>query len=333
MQIGIEALGVRWDEFDELIDVRSPLEYATDHLPGAINAPVLSDVERAAIGTLYAQSSFEAKKRGAALVARNIAHALDTQFMDKPRSWRPLIYCWRGGNRSQAMATVLARIGFKPAVLTGGYAAYRRFMVADLERLVEQLNFIVVCGVTGSGKSVYLRQLAAQGEQMLDLEMLAHHRGSLLGSEPQGEQPAQKMFETRVWDVLRRAKTDRPIYVESESKKIGTVQVPTALMARMRESACVELAPSMPERVKFLCQDYAHFFERSSELLDALEKLKPLVGGDRLNQWRDMIAKKCWEDLVASLLEHHYDPSYRRSMQKNYQRYASARVIANHPAL
>jgi tRNA 2-selenouridine synthase len=333
VQIAIEDLALKPCEFDELIDVRSPQEYAADHLPGAVNAPVLSDDERIEIGTLHAQSSFDAKKRGAALVARNIAHALEFRFMDRPRGWRPLIYCWRGGNRSAAMATVMERIGWRPAVLTGGYAAYRRFVVADLEKIVQQLPFVVICGVTGSGKSVYLRQLAAEGEQVLDLEMLAHHRGSLLGSEPEGQQPTQKMFESRIWDVLRKVRADRPIYVESESKKIGAVQVPQALMAKMRESPCVELAPSIEERVRFLCKDYAHFFERSEALLASLEKLRSLVGSDRLHAWRASIAAKDWEALVASLLEHHYDPSYRRSMEKNYRQYGSAKTVAHHPGL
>lgn len=333
MNIAIEELCARQEAFDEIVDVRSPSEFAADHIPGAINAPVLTDSERAEIGTLYAQESFEAKKRGAALVARNIAHAIDTQFIDRPRDWRPLVYCWRGGNRSAAMATVMQRIGWRAAVLTGGYAAYRRFVVSDLERLASAARFVVICGVTGSGKSAYLRQLAARHEQVLDLEMLAHHRGSLLGSEPEGKQPTQKMFESLIWHALRQLDLARPVHIESESKKIGAVQVPQALMTRMREASCIELAPSMDERIRFLCKEYAHFFERTDELIAALERLRPLVGGERIAQWQELIGARQWQALVASLLEHHYDPSYRRSMQKNYQHYANAQRISGHPAL
>lgn len=318
---------------DTVIDVRSPAEWAIDHIPGAINAPVLSDTERSEIGTLYARSAFEAKKRGAALVARNIANALEHDFIDRPRDWRPMIYCWRGGNRSLAMATVMERIGWKARVLEGGYAAYRKFVVADLAQHVVRLRYVVVCGVTGSGKTAYLRRLQDQGEQVLDLEGLAHHRGSLLGHEPQGQQPSQKQFETRIWDRLRRFSEDRPVFIESESKKIGAVQVPDALITRMRESPCVELAPPLEDRVSFLCHDYAHFFDRPEALLTQLERLRPLVGDKRLNVWAELIRQRRWPELVTSLLLDHYDPTYTASMRRNYRHYAEAERQVLHPGL
>ncbi|WVN40891.1 tRNA 2-selenouridine(34) synthase MnmH [beta proteobacterium MWH-UniP1] len=332
MQITIDQAIDRWGEFDSIIDVRSPAEFAHDHLPGAINSPVLNNEERAEVGTLYASSPFDAKKRGAALVARNIAIALETQFMNQPRNWRPLIYCWRGGNRSNAMATIMQRIGWRAHVLTGGYTAYRRHVVGDMARLAEQFQYAVVCGVTGSGKSLYLRQLAAQGYQVLDLEKLAHHRGSLLGNEPIGEQPSQKFFETLIWDQLRHFDPQQEVFVESESKKIGTVQVPDAVITKMRESRCIEITPTLADRVNFLCQDYAHFFEQPDVLVAQLTRLKPLVGGTRLNEWVEAIQAKDWSRLVESLLVHHYDPTYRRSMEKNYAQYGQAEMINQHPA-
>lgn len=319
-------------EFDTIIDVRSPDEWHADHLPGAINAPVLSNEERAAIGTLYQQSPFEAKKHGAALVARNIAHALESQFADKPRNWKPLIYCWRGGNRSNAMGTIMQRIGWKANVLTGGYTAYRRFVIDDLQHLVNQFRYTVVCGVTGSGKSLYLRQRLAAGDQVLDLEALAHHRGSLLGSEPAGEQPSQKYFETLLWNALRSFDSNREVLLESESKKIGALQVPQALMDRMRQSDCIELIASDDERIRYLCHDYAHFFSEPQQLKAQLDRLVGLVGKERLNAWHALIDAARWPELVGSLLAHHYDPTYRRSMQKNYARYANAQRIVGHPA-
>jgi len=162
MNLSIDEFLGRWDSFDEVIDVRSPDEWSLDCIPGATNSPVLSNDERVRVGSLYAASAFDAKKIGASLIARNIAIALETQFHDRPRQWRPLIYCWRGGNRSNAMATVLSRIGWKVSLLTGGYSAFRRKVVSELEMLCEPFSFRVICGVTGSGKSRFLRQLAAR---------------------------------------------------------------------------------------------------------------------------------------------------------------------------
>lgn len=319
-------------DFDTIVDVRTPAEWAADHLPGAINLPVLSDTEHKAVGSLYAESAFEAKKTGAAWVAANIAQHLQGPLKDRPRHWRPLIYCWRGGNRSSAMAHVLQKIGWRAEVLEGGYAEFRRFVMRDLERLVASFRYRIVCGVTGSGKSLYLRSLAQQGRQVLDLEALAHHRGSLLGSEPEGEQPSQKAFETRIWNALRKMDASQEIYVESESKKIGSVQVPQGLIDRMRQSPCTELAPDMQQRVAFLCQDYAHFFGQPTVLKEQLSRLAPLVGHERISKWNACIESSQWPELVEDLLVTHYDPTYRRSMKKNYLHYSSAEVIASHPA-
>jgi tRNA 2-selenouridine synthase len=323
-QIEATALLKAWDQFDSLIDARSPAEWQADHLPAAINLPVLSNEERAQVGTLYQASAFEAKKLGAALVAQNISRHLLTELKDKPRHWQPLIYCWRGGNRSHAFATILQRIGFKTTLLVGGYTAFRRALITDLEQLAVQFHYHVVCGVTGSGKSHYLRRLQAEGAQVLDLEALAHHRGSLLGSEPVGEQPSQKFFETQIWHALRQFDSTKPVYVESESRKIGQVQVPGALIERMRESVCIELHSTMDDRIEFLCQEYEHFFDHPAALIDRLERLRPLVGGALLDEWVRLISERRWPDLVRSLLVTHYDPTYLKSMQRNYRRYNEA---------
>lgn len=327
-----EALHQFLDDFDAIIDVRSPSEWAADHLPGAINLPVLSDSERHEIGTLYAASAFEAKRAGAARVAFNIAQHLEGPLKDNPRSWRPLIYCWRGGNRSNAMAHVLQKIGWRAEVLEGGYTEFRRFVTRDLARLAASFQYRIVCGVTGSGKSLYLRTLAREGKQILDLEALAHHRGSLLGSEPEGEQPTQKAFETTIWDCLRKLDPGREVYVESESRKIGALQVPQALIERMRESPCIELCPNMEERVVFLCQEYVHFFAQASLLKEKLSRLAPFIGHERLAQWNELIDTRQWRALVQQLLIEHYDPSYRRSMKKNYLQYNEADAVVGHPA-
>src|SRR5438477_2020231 len=221
-------------EYPDRIDVRSPTEFAEDHVPLASNHPVLDDPERARIGTLYASSPFAARKLGAAIVARNIASMLETAFAELPREWRPLVYCWRGGQRSRALTQVLHEVGWRAVQLEGGYRAYRRHVVAELTRVPQRFAYVVICGLTGTGKSRLLAALAAAGAQTLDLEGIARHRGSLLGDFPGVEQPSQKAFETAIAAALDALDASRIVYVESESKRIGRLQLPEALLACMR---------------------------------------------------------------------------------------------------
>jgi len=305
--------------FDEVIDVRSPGEFAEDRAPGAVNLPVLDDAERARVGTLYKQASaFEAKKIGAALVARNIARHLDTWFADKPKSYRPLVYCWRGGGRSGAMTHVLQRVGFGAVQLEGGYKAYRRHVVAELARLPATFNYRVVCGPTGSGKSRLLAALADEGAQVLDLEALAAHRGSLLGALPGAPQPSQKGFESAVWAMLTRFDPARPVFVESESKRIGSLSVPDDLIVAMRASPCVRIDAPPAARVALLTEDYAHFLADPDALNARLAHLSELRGNQTVAAWQAMARAGAWPELVAALLEQHYDPAYRKSLAHNY---------------
>ena len=313
--VGIEeAFG-----FDEIIDARSPAEFAEDHLPGAINLPVLDNAERARIGTLHKQASaFEAKKAGAALVSYNIARHLETVLADRPRSYRPLVYCWRGGNRSGAFTTGLRAIGWNARQLEGGYKAYRRHVISGLETLPGRFRFRVVCGPTGTGKSRFLQALAELGAQVLDLEDLAAHMGSVLGAYPDRPQPPQKLFETRVWHALRGFDPARPVFVESESKKIGNLHTPEQLLAGMRAAECVNLDAEVPVRVALLKEEYAHFLADAEALGHQLECLTPLLGHERIESWKALARAGHWDDLVADLLVRHYDPAYRRSLGRNY---------------
>lgn len=311
--------------FDEIIDARSPSEYAEDHLPGAINAPVLDDAERAHVGTVYKQqSAFEAKRIGAPLAARNIARHIEEQFGTKPRGWRPLVYCWRGGGRSGSLVHVLRQVGWDAQRLDGGYKAFRRQVVADLEELPARLRFQVICGATGSGKSRLLEALAEAGAQVLDLELLAAHRGSVLGELPEAPQPTQKAFETALWTVLSGFEARRPVYVESESKKVGNLRVPEALIARMRESACLRLEAAPEARIALLLEDYAHFVADPAALAARLDLLRDLHGAGRIAAWKAHLAQGEWQPLVHDLLESHYDPAYRRSLFRNYRGAADA---------
>jgi tRNA 2-selenouridine synthase len=305
--------------FDEIIDVRSPGEFAEDHIPGAINLPVLNDAERARVGTLYKQvSSFEAKKIGATLVSRNIAQHLDTWFADKSRSYRPLVYCWRGGSRSGSMTHILQKIGFHAEQLDGGYKAYRRHVVAELASLPSRLTYRVVCGPTGSGKSRLLQALASQGAQVLDLEMLAAHRGSLLGALPDQPQPPQKSFESAIWSALSGFDPARPVFVESESKKIGALRVPEALITAMHASHCVRLEVPLAARVQLLREEYPHFLRDPETLNTQLAHLARLRGTDTVAAWQALASQQAWDQLVATLLEQHYDPAYLKSLSSNY---------------
>jgi len=316
------------DDFDEVIDTRSPSEYAQDHVPGAINCPVLDDEERARVGTLYTRASpFDARKLGAALVSRNIARHIETRFASHGRQWRPLVYCWRGGKRSAAMAHVLREIGWKAAQLEGGYKTYRREVIAQLETLPGRFDYLVVCGATGSAKSRLLERLAERGAQVLDLERLARHRGSVLGNLPDDPQPPQRFFDSMLWNTLRRFDASRPVFVEAESRKIGQLQLPLALLERMREGRCIVVQAPVPERVRFLIAEYRHFLDDPQGLKARLECLTSLYGHEVIKRWLALVDERAWDELVADLLLNHYDPAYRRSTLRNYPDLTGAWIL------
>jgi tRNA 2-selenouridine synthase len=317
------------DQFDAIIDARSPSEFAEDHLPDAINCPVLNDVERAHVGTLYKQvNAFEAKKVGAAIVSRNIAQHIDTIFMDKPRDWKPLVYCWRGGNRSGALAHIMAKIGWPAVQLDGGYKAYRKYVNSALVELPSSFTFQVICGTTGSGKSRLLQTLEMEGAQVLDLEHLAAHRGSVLGNLPTHPQPSQKMFESSIWQKLRYFDTNRVVYIESESKKVGNLRVPDALIEKMRASACIALTLTPACRVKLLIEDYAHFIDNPTILNTKLDCLVTLHGCGKISHWKHLALSGQIEQLVNELLTDHYDPAYKRSIHRNFSNFPQATTLA-----
>lgn len=318
-------------EFDEIIDVRTPAEFADDHIPGAINCPVLSDEERIVVGTLYKQASpFEARKVGGALVAKNIAHHLETRFHDLPKSWKPLVYCWRGGQRSGAMSIVLSQIGWAAHKLDGGYKSYRHDVLERLDSLPAHYAFRVICGPTGTGKSRLLTALAQNGHQVLDLEALAQHRGSVLGKIPQHPQPSQKWFDSLLLQTLRGLDPSRPIYVESESRKIGTIALPTALCDVMHASPCLLLEVPLEVRITALLQDYRHYIEAPESLMSQLQSLLPFHGNEKLAHWNGQIRAGDFSHFVAELLTQHYDPTYFRSLTKHYPKLAEAQTLALH---
>jgi tRNA 2-selenouridine synthase len=318
-------------QFDEVIDARTPSEYLDDHIPGAINCPVLNDTQRAEIGTLYKQvSPFVARKRGAALVARNIADHLLERFQDQPKSWRPLVYCWRGGQRSGAFVTILRQIGWDACQLENGYKGWRRYVMDELIQLSPRFDCRIVCGATGSGKTRLLSALAAEGAQVLDLEALAAHKGSLLGDLPTEPQPSQRLFDSRLFSALSALDPARPVYAEAESRRIGRVELPTALLENLRNSPCLTVEASQEARLDYLLEDYAYFLADPAPMLEKLEMLKELRGRETVARWRGMVEAGAWRELVQDLLERHYDPLYHRSQDQNYLNYPQApRYVAS----
>jgi len=318
----------RINQFDEIIDVRTPAEFAEDHIPGAINCAVLSDEERARVGTIYKQvSPFEAKKIGAALISQNIAQHLQQRFLDRPKSWRPLVYCWRGGKRSGAMTHILQQVGWRAEQLEGGYKSYRHAVREKLEALPQAYTWRVVCGLTGSGKSRLLLALQQAGAQTLDLEGIACHRGSVLGNFPDIAQPSQKMFDSLLLAALQQLDPARPVYIEAESKKIGDLRVPQNLIEKMWQSDCVLLETDTRGRVKLLLEEYAHYLHSPPQLHAKLDCLLALHGREKIQEWKSLADQGQWPHLVEQLLTQHYDPAYTRSTLKHYVRYAQGLVL------
>jgi tRNA 2-selenouridine synthase len=315
--------------FDEIIDVRSPAEFAEDHIPGSINCPVLDNEQRIEVGTLYKQvSPFEAKKIGAAYVAENIGRHLRAQFLDRPKTWRPLIVCWRGGQRSGSMSFIFRRVGWDAQQLENGYKIYRKMVVDTLAELPRQLKLKVVCGTTGSGKSRILQALGQLGEQVLDLEELACHKGSVLGVLPDSPQPSQKMFDSKLLVALRAFDLSRPVYVEAESRKIGSIQLPEALIETMRSAECVNIEAAFDARVDFLLRDYDYFLTAPAWLMSRLDALRNLQSRETIARWHEYVGNAQWRELVSELLELHYDPLYQRSQNRNYAGFGTPQSFA-----
>ena len=299
--------------FDAIIDVRSPSEFALDHIPGAINLPVLDDEQRALVGTEYVQGSkFLARRMGAALVARNIAGHLEGALKDRDGSFRPLVYCWRGGQRSGAMVTVMDQVGWPVTVLEGGYQTWRRRVSAALYDIPLPYRLVLLSGPTGCGKTAILNRLAEYGVQSLDLEGLARHRGSLFGAMPQG-QPSQRAFETALLAAIEGLDPACPVVVEAESSRIGARTLPPQLWAAMGTAPVIEMTAPLSARARHIVQTYVEIAADPDRLDQALTRLPRHHAKATITQWRAMAAGGEIEALATQLMQDHYDPAYRRS--------------------
>lgn len=329
MQKGVATVTQR-GAFDEVIDARTPAEFAEDHIPGAINLPVLDNDQRATVGTLYVQSPFEARRVGAAMVAANIALHLDGHLRDKPKHWRPLVYCWRGGQRSGAFTTWLRMIGWDAHQLEGGYKRFRHLVIDDIARVAPTLPWRVLGGATGSAKTRVLEALAAAGAQVIDLERLAAHKGSVLGALPDRAQPSQKGFETLLQAELVTLDPSRPVFIEAESRKIGRIFLPDPLLFAMRDAPCIVIEATRDARLEYLVRDYAYLGDDLPRLLGQIEKLRGLQSNERIDAWLALAAARALPALFGEFIDHHYDPLYRRSQNGHYRAYGDApRVVTD----
>jgi tRNA 2-selenouridine synthase len=320
-------------EFSEIIDVRSPSEFAEDHLPGAINLPVLNDEQRVEVGTLHQTNPFAARRLGAAMISANAANFLSDHFVDKEKSYAPLVYCWRGGMRSNSLAHILRSVGWRARLLEGGYKAFRKFACTDLEQTLNQaqLKLTVLAGPTGVAKTRLLHTLNRHGAQVLDLEGLANHRGSILGLAPNTSQPSQKHFESLLWKTLSEFDAAQPIFTEAESNRIGKLHCPPALWKKLGESHVIQVDLPLDQRAAFLLDDYPHFTHDPDHLKDLLAKLVKLRGHEQVQQWNQQIDAEQWDEFVASILKNHYDLAYRRAgdEKSNYPAPAETITLSN----
>lgn len=300
-------------DWDLILDARSPAEFAVSHLPGSTNTPVLDDAQHKEIGTKFKDSPFEASRAGAALISARIGTFLTSPpLCHLPKHSRVLVYCARGGQRSASIATVLSRVGWHVAVVKDGYKAVRRQVQAELQHL-EHFQWHTIRGPTGVGKTRLLHELRKQGGQVVDLEGLAQHRGSVLGCG-HSPQPSQKAFEQALVHVVIACRMDpaRPIFIEAESSRIGKLQVPKVLHDCIRNSPLsTRIAMPLPSRIALLREEYRYTEQDPEALLRTLESLKRFVGKARLADWRTFIHAAQWDKLVESLLVDYYDRAYQ----------------------
>ncbi len=303
--------------YDAVIDVRSPAEFAEDHVPGAVNLPALDDAQRAEVGTVYTRDSpFRARKIGAAMVARNVAGHVEGPLAAQDGAWRPLVYCWRGGQRSGSVATILAQIGWRTAVVAGGYRSYRAAVRRVLYDDAFPAPIVLLDGLTGTAKTALLNRAAARGVPILDLEGLAHHRGSVFGHRD-GDQPSQKAFESALAAQVAALAPGRPVLVEAESSKVGARALPPGLWAAMRTAPRIEIAAPPAARAAYLRGAYADIAADPEQLHRMLAALVRLQGGERVARWQAMARAGAFTDLAADLMAQHYDPRYARQRARD----------------
>ena len=292
-----------------IIDVRTPLEFIDDHLPGAFNVPILNNEERVEIGTIHKhQGPQQARMRGMELTCGRFAsmvHEVAGHAAGRPM----LVYCWRGGLRSLSMAILLEMSGYPVVQLKGGYKAFRGQVTACFEDFIPPTPLIVIHGMTGTGKTTFINGLDRQKWTTIDLEGLACHRGSAFGEVGLVQELSQKRFETLLWDAFRNAPTDRPIVLEGESQRIGKLSLPGNLYSVMGASCKIWCSASLETRVQRLAVEYAKQ-EYRDPMATALDRIRKKLGGAIHAELAGMLAAWDIEGLGRGLIEHYYDKLY-----------------------
>lgn len=319
-----------FSSYDLIIDARSPREFEEDHIPGAINMPVVNNDEYAEVGTLHRTDKMAAYSIGVRYSLANIARHLSDDLPKYPKDAKVLVYCFRGGKRSKLWFDALETIGYDVRKLNGGWKAYRRWVNEQLEIVPKKFDYHVLSGPTGCGKTRLLYALREAGCQVVDLEAIARHRGSIIGAVPGTPQPSQKYFDTLLLEELAKCDPTRPVWVEAESKKIGNVQIPASMLDAMRKGKTIRVHADMQQRVELWRQDYKHFEEDPEGLLERLRFIRSLVGGKEFEEWEQLAAERKMPELFERLMRNHYDPAYRRSILREYPNIDESPLIELH---
>ena len=295
-----------------LIDVRSPAEFAHAHLPQAMSLPLFNDEERVKVGTIYKQVSPES----ALLKGLDFVGPKMSGFIKKAIKWSPerrvIVQCWRGGKRSGSMAWLLGFAGFDILTVEGGYKAYRQYVLQQLDS--QLLKLIVLGGKTGSGKTAILKELALKGEQIIDLEGLANHKGSAFGWIGEQKQPSSEQFDNNLYEVFRNLDTSRRVWVENESRSIGSVFIQQGFWNLMRYAPLVHIEVPFEERVKHLVNVYTH--TNQEDLITSFQKIPKKLGYDKAKKAIEAVASGDYEQAAAIGLGY-YDKTYNFNFENN----------------
>lgn len=293
-----------------LADVRSPGEYAAGHIPGAVSIPLFDDAQRAEVGIIYKnEGSKNAVLRGIDLAAPEMSDKLK-RGLELSSGGRLLLYCWRGGMRSESMAWLFSVGGMEPLLLRGGYKAYRSFILEELGR---RRNYLILGGLTGSGKTGILRKMKTTGAQVTDLERLASHRGSAFGALGQAPQPSSEHFANLLYDDLSGLSEDEPVWLEDESRNIGTVFMPDCFFARMQTAPVIALVMSIDTRMPRLIREYTSF--PVEEIMSSVMKISKRLGGDRTREAIQALKGGDYQTAIRITLQY-YDRSYHYGLSK-----------------
>lgn len=294
-----------------LVDIRSPSEYEEFHIPGAINIPLFEDEEKRLIGIVYRSEGVEKAKSLGYEIAGSKLEVLLSRFKDlKERHKHVIVYCWRGGLRSQELCKFLQSMGIEVLRLSGGYRAYREFILNDMKRLLEGKKFLVLTGKTGVGKTKLLRKLKEEGYPVIDLEGLANDRGSAFGKVGIRKKVSQKIFDALLYNSLLDIKADL-IFTEDESRVIGNIHIPEAFWKKKEEGIYVEIESFIEKRVKNLIEEYTSFESWQEELKKSLAKIRKYLGEEKYSVSLELLEKGHTEELAEFLIREYYDKTYK----------------------